>query len=50
MNIDNGSQCGTPWTCFIVKVDKSFYFVSFGGQPDKFLLNQLHKSINYHSY
>ena len=41
VNIDNGSQGGTHWTCFIVKDNKSFYFDSFGGQPDKFLLNQL---------
>ena len=24
--IDNGSQGGTHWTCFIVKDNKSFYF------------------------
>ena len=40
VNIDNGSQGGTHWTCFIEKDKKSFYFDSFGGQPDKFLLNQ----------
>ena len=39
--IDNGSQSGTPWTCFIVKDEKSYYFDSFGGAPDKFLLNEL---------
>ena len=38
VNIDNGSQGGTHWTCFVVKVNKSYYFDSFGGQPDKFLL------------
>ena len=48
--IDNESQRGTHWTCFIVKDNKSFYFDSFGGQPDKFLLNQLPKAIIYHNY
>ena len=43
--IDNGSQGGTHWTCFIVKDNKSFHFDSFGGRPDKFLLNQLPKPI-----
>ena len=41
---------GTHWTCFIVKDNKSFYFDSFGGQPDKYLLNQLPKPIIYHKY
>ena len=50
VNIDNGSQGGTHWTCFIIKDNKSFYFDSFGGQPDKFLLKQLHKPILYHNY
>ena len=50
VNIDDGSRFGTHWTCFIVKNDKSFYFDSFGGQPDKFLLNQLRKPIIYHNY
>ena len=49
-NIDNGSQGGTRWTCFIVKDNKSFYFASFGGQPDKFLLEQLPKPKIYHNY
>ena len=35
---------------FIVKDNKSFYFDSFGGQPDKFLSNQLSKPIIYHNY
>ena len=30
--------------------DKSYYFDSFGGQPDKFLLNQLPKPIIYDNY
>ena len=50
VNIDNGSQGGTHWTCFIVKDNKSYYFDSFGGPPDKFLLNQLPKPIIYHNY
>ena len=48
--IDNGTQGGTHWTCFIVKDNKSYYFNSFGGQPYKFLLNQLSKPIMYHNY
>ena len=40
----------THWTCFIVKDNKSYYSDSFGGQPDKFLLNRLPKPIIYHNY
>ena len=36
--------------CFIVKDEKSYYFDSYGGTPDKFLLNQLPKPIIYHNY
>ena len=50
VNIDDGSQGGSHWTCFIVKDNKSYYFESFGGAPDKFLLNQLPKPIIYHNY
>ena len=50
VNIDNGFQGGTPWTCFILKGKKSYYFESFSGQPDKVLLNQLPKPIIYHIY
>ena len=50
VNIDNGSMGGTHWTCFIVKDNKSYYFDSFGGQPDKFLLSQLRKPILCHNY
>ena len=50
VNTDGGSQNGTHWTCFIVKDNKSYYFDSFGGQPDKFLLKQLPKPIIYHNY
>ena len=48
--IDNGSRGGTHWTCFIVKDNKLYYFDSFGGQPDKFLLNQFPKPITYSNY
>ena len=50
VNIDNGSLGGTHWVAFIVKGKKSYYFDSFGGAPDKFLLNQLPKPIIYHNY
>ena len=50
INIDDGSQGGIHWPCFIVKDNKSFYFDSFGGQPDEFLRNQLSKPIVYHNY
>ena len=50
VKIDDGSQNGTHWTVFIVKDKKSYYFDSFGGAPDKFLLNQLPKPIIYHNY
>ena len=50
ININNGSQGRTHWTCFIVKDNESFYFDSFGGQPDKFILKQLPKPIIYHNY
>ena len=49
-NIDNGSMGGSHWTCFYVKNNKSFYFDSFGGQPDKFLPKQLSTPITYHNY
>ena len=50
VNIDNGIMVGTHWTCFIVKEGKSYYFDSFGGQPDKFLHKQLSKLIIYRNY
>ena len=50
VNIDNGSQGGSHWTCFYIGVNKSYYFDSFGGAPDKFLVNQLPKPILYHNY
>ena len=50
VNIDNGLMGGSHWTCFIVKDNKSYYFDSFGGSPDKFLLKQIPKTIIYHNY
>ena len=50
VNIDNGSQGGSHWTCFIVKDNKSYHFDSIGGALDKFLLNQLPKPIIHHNY
>ena len=50
VNIDDGSQRGSHWTCFIRKDNKSYYLDSFRGQPDIFLLNQLPKPILYHNY
>ena len=47
--IDNGSQGGTHWTCFLVKDNKSYYFDSFGGQPDNILLKKLNKLILYNN-
>ena len=41
VNIDNGSQSGTHWTCFVVKNNKSYHFDSFG----VYLINFY--SINY---
>ena len=48
VNIDNGSQGGTHWTCFYVKDNLSNYFDRFGIQPDIFPLNQLPKPIIHH--
>ena len=50
ISIDDGSQGGTHWCCFILKDNKSFYNDSFGIHPDKFLLNQSTKSLIYHNY
>ena len=45
VNIQDGSLVGSHWTCFKNENNKSFHFDTFGGQPDKFLLNQLPKPI-----
>ena len=50
VKIDNGSQNGTHWTAFYVKNNKSYYFDSFGGQPDNVLSNQLSKPIISHKF
>ena len=50
VNIDNGSMGGSHLNCFIVKDNKSYYYDSFGVQPDKFLPDQLPKPIIYHNY
>ena len=47
--IDNVSMGGSHWTFFIIQDNKPIYFDSFGGRPDKFLLNQLPKPIIYHN-
>ena len=41
---------GTHWRAFYVTNNESFYIDSFGGQPDKILLNQLPKPTIYHNY
>ena len=48
-NIGNYENGGSHWCWFIIKDNKSYYFDSFGGSPDKFLLNQLSKPILYHN-
>ena len=50
VNIHDGRLGGTHWVVFYVRDNKSYYFDSFGGAPDKFLLNQLPKPIIYHNY
>ena len=47
---DDGSLGGTYWVCFIVKDNNSYYFDSFGGAPDEFLINQLPKPKICHKY
>ena len=50
VNKDNGYRGGTHWKCFILKCNKSYYFVSFDGHLDIFLPNQLPKPLLYHIY
>ena len=50
VNKDVGNMGGSHWTCFIVKDNKSYYFDSFFGQSDKFLINQLPRPITYRKY
>ena len=49
-NIDDGRMGGTHWTYFTVKDKTSYYFDSFGVQPDKVLLNQLPTPIISDNY
>ena len=41
---------GTHWICFIIKDNKPYYYDSFGGAPDSFLLQQLPKPKKYRIY
>ena len=50
INIGNYQNGGSHWCSFIIKDNSSYYFDSFGGTPDKFLLNQLPKPVIYHNY
>ena len=50
VNIDSGSMGGSHWSSFIVEDNKSYYFHSFAGALDKFLLSQFTKPIIYHNY
>ena len=50
VEIDNGSQGGTHWACFVIKDSKSYYFDTFEGTPDKVLLKPLSKPKIYHNY
>ena len=43
VNIDKGSMGGSHWTLFYFKDKQSSYFASFGGLPDKILLEKLTK-------
>ena len=50
VNIDNGEQGGTHWTCLYITDNKSYQFKIFGCQSDKSLLKQLPKALIYHNY
>ena len=50
VSIGNEIMGGTHRTCSFIKEKKSFYFDSFGGAPDKFLLSQLAERLIYHNY
>ena len=47
VNIDNGSMGGSHGVVSYKKGNKSYYFESLAGQPDKFPLNQLQEPIYY---
>ena len=50
VNIGNYENGGNHWCAFYIKDNKSYYYDSFGGSPDKFLLKQLPKPIIYHNF
>ena len=50
VNIGDYQNGGSHWCAFYMKDNKSYYFDSFGGNSDKFLLKQLPKPIIYHNY
>ena len=41
VKLDDGWMGGSHWTAFYIENKKSYYFDSFGGQPDNFLLKKL---------
>ena len=47
VNTVNGQMGGFNWTCFYIKKNKSFYFDSFGGEPEKSPPNQLPKTKHF---
>ena len=49
VKIAKGRMRGTHGTCFIAKVNKSYYFDSFGGEAGKFPLNHFYKPIIFHN-
>ena len=50
INTDNGEQVGTQWNRFHKRDNKSYYFESFGGSPDKFSLQQIPIPLFFHNY
>ena len=48
--MENGFQGGTHWRAFHIEDNKSYYFDSFGGSPDNYLLNQLPEPVIFHNY
>ena len=51
ISIDNGGMGGSHWIrSFLQKIQKSFYFDSFAGQPDEFSLQKFAKPKVYHIF
>ena len=50
INIEHSRMGGIHCTCFHIKDNISFFFDSFGGQFDTFLLQQLQKPRIYHFF